>query len=394
MVAETTADVTTKTRSFQSGKVTVLAISHGIQDTYQSFLPAMLPLLIEKFSLIKTEAGLLSVFVSAPSLLQPFIGYLADHKGARYFVILTPAVTAIMMSLLGVAPTYGIAILLLLISGLSSASIHSTGPVLAGRLSGSRLGMGMSYWMAAGEIGRVIGPLVIVTFIRYFSLDKTPWLAFGGILITLFLYTQLREIDGQTVQATGLPPWRESLKGMGKGLAPIFAILLTRAFAYVSVSTYLPTYLTEKGSNIVMAGVSLSIMEAAGVFGAFFGGSISDRLGRRTVLLSMTVIAAAALFAFTSLNGWMVFPLLLILGFSLLSTTPILMAAVQESFPESRALANGVYMAVNFVSSSLVAVLVGAIGDLASLHTAYLISAGLALLGLPFIQRLPKTNGR
>ena len=65
--------------SFQTRKVTVIAAGHGVQDTYQAFLPALLPILIEKFSLIKTEAGLLSVFANAPSLLQPFIGYLADH---------------------------------------------------------------------------------------------------------------------------------------------------------------------------------------------------------------------------------------------------------------------------------------------------------------------------
>ncbi len=59
--------------SFQTEKVTLLAAGHGVQDTYQAFLPALLPILIDKFSLIKTEAGLLSVFVNTPSLLQPFI---------------------------------------------------------------------------------------------------------------------------------------------------------------------------------------------------------------------------------------------------------------------------------------------------------------------------------
>ena len=68
------------------------------------------------------------------------------------------------------------------------------------------------------------------------------------------------------------------------------------------------------------------------------------------------------------------------------------MAIVQESFPDSRALANGVYMAVNFVSSSIVAVLIGAIGDLSSLRTAYYVSAALALASLPFILSLPRVK--
>lgn len=380
--------------SFKTDKVTVLAAGHGVQDTYQAFLPALLPILIEKFSLIKTEAGLLSVFANTPSLLQPFIGYLADHVGPRYFVIFSPAVTGIVMSLLGIAPSYAVIAMLLLVAGLSSASIHSTGPVMVGRLSAQRLGMGMSIWMVAGEIGRVIGPLIIVTVVKYFSLENTPWLSIAGILTSIFLYYQLRDINGKAYQVTNSPPpWREALKGMGKVLLPITGIILTRAFAFVSVSTFLPTYLTEQGSDIVRAGASLSIMQAAGALGAFFGGSISDRLGRKPVMAAALVASSLTLIAFTSLEGWILLPLLLLLGFSLLSITPIIMAVVQESFPESRALANGVYMAVSFISSSLVTVLIGAIGDLSSLRTAYYVSAGLALAGLPFVLRLPKTNG-
>lgn len=387
-------DQTEEKATFQSDKVTLLAVGHGVQDTYQAFLPALLPILIDKFSLIKTEAGLLSVFSSTPSLLQPFIGYLADNIGARWFVILSPAVTGTVMSLLGIAPSYAVIAVLLLVAGLSSASIHSTGPVMVGRLSGQRLGMGMSFWMVAGEIGRVIGPLVIVTVVKYFSLEKSPWLSIVGISTSIFLFFKLRDINGRAYQAANPPlPWREALKGMGSVLLPITGIILTRAFAFVSVTTYLPTFLTEQGNDIFRAGASLSIMQAAGAVGAFFGGSISDKLGRKPVMITALIASSLTLIAFTSLDGWILFPLLLLLGFSLLSITPIIMAVVQESFPDSRALANGVYMAVSFLSSSLVTVLVGAIGDLTSLHTAYYISAGLALAGLPFVLRLPKTKG-
>ncbi|MRR31296.1 MFS transporter, partial [bacterium] len=172
---------------FQADKVAIISAGHSIQDTYQAFLPPLLPLLIEKFALIKTEAGLLSVFGNIPSLLQPLIGYLADRTGPRYFVILAPAVTAIMMSFLGVAPTYAVAAILLLVTGVSSACIHSTGPVMAGRLSAERLGLGMSFWMVGGEIGRVLGPLVIVAAVEYLQPEKTPWLAVVGILTSVFL---------------------------------------------------------------------------------------------------------------------------------------------------------------------------------------------------------------
>lgn len=387
-----TATQVIENTGFQTEKVTVLAAGHSIQDTYQAFLAPLLPILIEKFSLIKTEAGLLSVFANVPSLLQPVIGYLADRSGARYFMIFTPAITGVAMSLLGVAPTYIIAAILLMVTGLSSASIHATGPVMVGRLSAQRLGMGMSVWMMGGEIGRVLGPLLIVTVVQFFTVENTPWLAVGGILMSTFLFFQLRNVDGQAFQTQAALPWREALKGMGKVLLPVTGIVVLRGFAFVSVSTFLPTYLTERGANLVMAGASLSVMQVAGAAGAFFGGSISDRLGRKPVLIAAMVVSSLTLFTFSMLNGWILFPLLLLLGFAQLSVTPIIMAVVQESFPESRALANGVYMAINFVSSSVVTVLVGAIGDLSSLHTAYIISAGLLLAALPFVFKLPKSR--
>lgn len=385
-----TAESIAVQQKFQTDKVAILSAGHGVQDTYQAFLPSMLPVLIERFSLIKTEAGLLSVFATMPSLLQPFIGYLADNTGPRWFVILSPALTAVMMSLLNVAPTFWFAAALLLVTGISSASIHSTGPVVAGRLSAQRLGLGMSFWMMAGEIGRVLGPIVIVSVVKVLPAQQTPWLAVVGILTSVFLYTQLKDINGSNHLVKGtVPDWRPVLKGMRPVLLPISAIVLTRAFAFVSVTTFLPTYLTDRGTTLVMAGASLSVMQAAGAAGAFLGGSLSDRFGRRPMLIASLVLSGIFLFAFTSLSGWILFPLLLVLGFSLLSFTPILMAIVQESFPENRALANGVYMAVSFLSSSLVGVLIGAIGDLSSLRTAYYVSAALVLLGLPFIFRLP-----
>lgn len=385
-----TADIIVEDQKFQTDKVAILSTGHSVQDTYHAFLPALLPILIEKFSLMKTEAGLLSVFSSFPSLLQPVIGYLADNVGPRYFVILAPGVSAIMMSLLGVAPTYLVAALLLIVAGISSASIHATGPVIAGRLSAQRLGMGMSFWMMGGEIGRVLGPLVIVSAVQYLEPQNTPWLAVGGVLTSIFLYFQLRNLNGRAFVHAAAPPWREAIKSMRPVLLPVSAVILLRAFAFVSVTTFLPTFLTEQGADLMMAGVSLSVMQAAGVAGAFLGGSLSDRLGRRPVLITGMTLSAITLFTFTSLEGWVLFPLLLALGFCLLSVTPIIMAIVQESFPESRALANGVYMAVSFISSSIVAVLIGAIGDLSSLRTAYYVSAGLALASLPFILRLPR----
>ena len=90
---------------FKTGRIIVLSVSHFIHDVYSSFLAPLLPLLIEKLSMSLTQAGLLSTIMQLPHLANPYIGVLADRVSVRYFVILAPALTAIPMSLIGVAPT-------------------------------------------------------------------------------------------------------------------------------------------------------------------------------------------------------------------------------------------------------------------------------------------------
>jgi FSR family fosmidomycin resistance protein-like MFS transporter len=123
--------------------------------------------------------------------------------------------------------------------------------------------------------------------------------------------------------------------------------------------------------------------------GALLGGAISDRLGRRWILLASMATTPLFTLVFLAVSGWAQFPLLLVLGFTALSITPVIMALVQESFPENRALANGVYMALSFVLRSGVVVVLGVLGDLFGLRLAFSASAIIALLGLPLIFVLP-----
>ena len=102
---------------FQTGQVFTIVGGHFVHDTFSAFLAPLLPLIIEKLSLSLTMAGSLWGVSQLPALLSPFIGYLADRLSLRYFLILAPAVTATMMSLLGVAPNY----LTLVIPGLFSS---------------------------------------------------------------------------------------------------------------------------------------------------------------------------------------------------------------------------------------------------------------------------------
>jgi FSR family fosmidomycin resistance protein-like MFS transporter len=88
-------------------------------------------------------------------------------------------------------------------------------------------------------------------------------------------------------------------------------------------------------------------------------------------------------------QGWLQIPVLLALGFTSLALTPPMMAAVQESYPENRALSNGIYMAVNFAGSAIGALVIGILADAYSMQFAYIFSAVMVVIGLPFLWLLP-----
>jgi FSR family fosmidomycin resistance protein-like MFS transporter len=335
---------------------------------------------------------LLTVFNQGPSLLQPFIGHLADRVSLRLLVVLTPGVSATAMSLLGVAPHYAMLALLLFVTGLSSALLHAVAPVIVGRLSGKSLGRGMGFWMVGGELGRTLGPLVIAAYFRLSpdSLAYTPWLMGAGWLTSLVLYLRLKEIDSRAPNAAEARPWRQALRVMTPLLLPLSGIVTVRAFMNTALTVYLPTFLVDEGSELWLAGISLSVLEAAGIVGALLGGSLSDRFGRRTILYVSLAATPILMLLFLVTSDWLRFPLLLAMGLMALSVTPVVMALVQESFPENRALANGVYMSLNFVIRSVVVVMVGGMADLWGMRLAFLVCALITIGGLPFVRWLPR----
>ncbi len=374
---------------FQTDRVTAMSASHAVHDTYSAFLPPLLPIFIETMSLTNTGAGMLTVFLQLPSLTQPFIGHLADRVGLRYAVILAPAVAGATMSLLGVAPTYGVLVLLLLLAGIMSAALHAVGPVMTGRLSGSSLGQGMGFWMVGGELGRTLGPIIIVTAVQFLTLEGMPWLMIGGLVASALLWVGLRDLSGLPTDSESGLHWQEALRNMWPFLLPLAGIIVVRAFMVSALTTYLPIFLHSEGSTLWFAGISLAVLEAAGVAGALLGGSLSDRVGRRVVLVVSLVSTPILMFIFLATSGWLRFPLLLLLGFTALSVIPVIMALVQESFPENRALANGVYMSMSFLLRSGAVLLLGMMGDSWGMRTAFAVSAVLPLLGLPFLWLLP-----
>lgn len=377
------------TGPFQAGSVLTIAGGHLVHDTFSGFVAPLLPLIIEKLSLSLTLAGSLVAFQQFPSLVNPFLGLLADRSNLRWFAILAPTVTAVAMCSIGLAPTYTALVILLLVVGVSSAAWHVPAPVMAARASGQRVGQGMSFFMLGGELARTIGPVLAVGAVSWWGIEGIYRLIPLGMTASAVLYWRTRDLDTHLPGRAG-GSWAETWRELRRVMLPIIGIIIARGFMVVSMTTYLPTFLASEGASLWQAGGALSLLELAGAAGALTSGTVSDRLGRRRVLVLVMLAAPAMMLLFLTVREWVILPTLIVLGFIAFSSNPVIMALVQEYGQDHPATANGLYMAIGFVGRSLIVIAVGAMADRWGLRTAFQWSALLGFLGLPFVLLLPK----
>ena len=377
---------------FQTDKVVAIAGIHFIHDIYMSFLAPVLPLIIKNLGLSLTQAGSLTVFMQLPSLFNPFLGMIADRKNLkRYFLMVTPAMTATFMSLIGLVPSFSLLCVTLLVVGISVAALHVSAPVITAQVSGKSIGRGMSLFMVGGELSRTAGPLVAVWAVSNLGLTGMWQLMFVGWAASAVLWWRLRKTR-ETAPVKSRTSLYAMLKDMKIIIAGVFGILVARAFMVSAITTYLPTFLFGEGHGLWFSGISLSIFEAAGVAGVLVSGTLSDRIGRRRVLLAATLLSPAMMFAMLYADGTVLFIVLLFLGFFTLATGPVLMAVMMENAGPNRAAANGTYTAISFAVRASIILVIGALSDIYGMRHAFFICASVAFIGIPFIALLPKSG--
>lgn len=377
---------------FQKSSVFTISFAHFLHDVYSSFLAPLLPLLIEKFSLSYTLAGLLTVFQRLPSLLNPFVGIIADKMPIRYLLIFAPSVTAVCMSLLGLAPTYFVISLLLLLSGISASLFHVPAPVVIKKISGVRIGKGMSYFMFGGEIARSVGPFLILSAVSLWTLAGSYKVMPIGLGASVLLFFQFRRIDisNNYKQKHLNTKVKETLKGVLPLIITVAGISFFMSIIRSALTAFLPTYANAGGYSLWEGGIALSIVQLAGAAGSFSSGTISDKLGRRETLLFISLVSPVLMILFVYSSGWMTIPILVLSGFFLFSSTPVLLAVINEYNSEHPSFINGLFMTMNFISGAGSVMIIGALSDWLGFAATYKISAFLGLLSVLFVLRLEK----
>jgi len=376
---------------FKWSKVLDISGAHLLHDIYSAFLAPLYPILIEKLGLNYLMIGSLTVIQRVASLFNPFIGLLVDRKDLRYFIILTPAITAVSMSLIGLAQNYWQLAFLLFIMGWSAAFFHVPGPVLIKRFSGERAGLGMSFYMLAGELARSLGPIIIVSAISWWTLEGTYKLIPAGLIASVILFFRLRKIKHLEIKTRKFDISVKELLLELKGFyVAVTGYTFARGLMKSLMVTFLPAYYVSQGETLWVAAYTLSVFQFAGAIGSLVAGSYSDKIGRRKTLIIISFITPVLMVFFLLVSGWLKIVVLIFIGFFLIGSSPVLLAMVQEMSSERPSFNNGVYMTINFAFGAFATMLIGFLADMVGLEQSFLLSPLFALLAIPFAFRLGK----
>ena len=174
-----------------------------------------------------------------------------------------------------------------------------------------------------------------------------------------------------------------SLKTAARELSTIVGVIAVRSLAYTGMLTMLPLYFKSQNLSNIAASHLVTIMLAAGAAGGIIGGFISDRFGRKPLIVGSLLLATPLFFAFLYTEGTLSTLFLALAGASLLSSFSVTVVAAQEVIPNNKAMAAGLTLGFAGGVGGLAVVLIGRIADLWGLQMAI-----SALFVLPFVAGL------
>jgi len=370
----------------------LLSIGHFFVDIYSGALGALQPIFVERMGLTLTQAGILGgVFVFASSVMQPAWGYLSDRFHTRLFAALAPAVAGIAISLLGVAPAYGWLLALVSLGGAGIAAFHPQASSTVAFSTQGRRGSWMAIFISSGTLGFSLGPTYFSQVLEWVGFEHTYWAAVPGVLVTAFLLAQLPP-----------PPRRAShghggfdtaaLQAVWKPLLLLYLLVFLRSIVQIVFAQFLALYLTlERGYEFAAANYTLTLYLAAGAIGGFLGGHLSDRFGRRNVILISMIACVPFLLLFFLTDGPLAIASLALGGLILFFTIPVNVVMAQELVPSQAGTVSALMMGFAWGMAGIVFVpFTGWASEIFSLHQVLMSLVSFPALGFLLALKLEK----
>ncbi len=348
--------------------VLVVAVAHGINDAYASIVPPLLPRLMETLDLsITAAAGLAAAFAVANSLPQPLFGYLADRVGRRAIMIGGMLVSAIFVSVIGFAPSYGPLLILLLLGGLGGAAFHPPAAAYAVRTARVRgAGGRYSIFSFGGALGYAAGPLVGVALVAWGGMERL-WVAMVPAVLCapLLIAGMSGGRKERRARATTRPQTARIVKQLVGPLGIIFGISAAMAFVQRVYLTMQPMVVAQLGGTEALGAAALSVYLGAQALGTLTGGFLSDRVDRRRLLFWLCATALPTHLLAVWLGPWSTVGMAAIAsaGFLGMATLPPIVVMAQELLPRSPAAGSGIVMGLAWTVAAIMILGVGALGD-------------------------------
>ena len=367
-----------------------LSGGHLATDFASGSVPALLPFFTAKFDLSYTLTAVLMLAVLASSsLTQPLFGLWSDRRGALWLLPAGLALGGAGIGLAAIAPSYGILVVLVFLSGLGIAAYHPEGAKFAVFASGRRRASGMSLFNIGGNTGYALGPIIVTPLVLWLGLGPGGLLAsipvvLGSfaVLAALPYLSRLRPAPAGPGQA---PLGEDNVRAM----VVLGGVIGLRSVAWFGLITFVPLWVVSLGNSEADGNRLLSLMLISGAVGTLLLGPIADRFGLRRTLLVAQALLAPMILVFVLVGGLAGALALMVVGICVVGTFGLTMVLSQMYLPRHVGMASGLSIGLAMGLGGLAAVALGGLADAVDLQTA-LVCSGLApLLGVVLCVFLP-----
>ena len=377
----------------------LIGVCHLINDAMQSVIPAMFPLLERDMGLTYTQLGLISFTLNMfASVLQPVVGFVTDKKPMPYALPIGMVSSFAGLTMLIFAPNYWMILVSVLFLGLGSAIFHPEGSRVSFMSSGNKRGLAQSIYQVGGNTGQALAPLISAFLILPFGMYGVSVIlvltAIGIFMLTKIAIWYKEKLEEEKIAnvkkvlISSLPQLTKKQVGIALGL--LFTIIFARSFYTTNISNFYVFYLLEEyGLTIKQGQLLIFLFMASGVVGTFFGGPLSDRIGRKNVILLSVVAPIPLCLVLPYVPLWLVVILLIAIGSLIMISFSVTVVYAQELVPSKIGTMAGLTVGLSFGMGAIGAVAIGALMDGIGIEKTILIISLLPLLMLVALA-LPK----
>jgi MFS transporter, FSR family, fosmidomycin resistance protein len=368
-----------------------ISFSHLLNDTIQSLIPSIYPLVKASFHLSFSQVGLITLtFQLAASLLQPFVGYYTDKKPQPFSLATGMSFTLAGLILLAFAQSFHWLLVSVAMIGIGSSVFHPEASKVAYMASGGRRGLAQSIFQVGGNAGSSMGPLLAALVVVRYGQSHIAWfsiLALTAIVVLIRIgkwYQQNMHRIKPKAKGTVINFHPEiPRRTVGISIAILLVLIFSKYFYLACMSSYFTFFLIDKFKlSIQSSQVHLFLFLFSTAAGTFLGGPLGDKFGRKYVIWFSILGVAPFTILLPYMNLFWTTVFSICIGFILSSAFSAILVYAQELLPGKIGMVSGLFFGFAFGMGGLGSAVLGALADHTSIHYIFHLCGFLPLIGL------------